>query len=442
MQHHRRKPARATVVAWALLLVIVLPNGCDDFVLYDELEAAQQESEALTEPEVLRVFPSDIILNTNYTITFATVGGTPPYSFTATLGTVDSDGRYTAPAVSGTDTVEVTDGAGDRETATVEVYEPFLINPTSLSLATDDTHSFFASGGNPPYTFSIDPPALGNITPDGSYTAPATAGSDIVRVTDALGNTSLSNVTVSLPGALIISPVSITVLETSNITFTASGGTKPYTFSKISGSGSITADGEYTAGGAGEAWIRVRDDAGTQSDAVVTVVGIGPLSINPTDVRVEQGDSMSFYPSGGVPPYVYSVASGSGLINASSGEYTAPVMMPAVQDTIVRLTDSQGTSATTSVTILLAKPTELDASAASSSRINLTWLDNSVGEDGFEIARLMFGSYVVIDTVAADQTFYQNTGLSDDTKYYYRVRAFKGSEYSDWSNVASERTPD
>jgi hypothetical protein len=70
-------------------------------------------------------------------------------------------------------------------------------------------------------------------------------------------------------------------------------------------------------------------------------------------------------------------------------------------------------------------PSHLAASAMSSSRIDLTWRDNSNDETGFEIeCRPQGGSYSQIATVDTDVTAYSSTGLSSATIYCYRVRAY------------------
>jgi len=42
---------------------------------------------------------------------------------------------------------------------------------------------------------------------------------------------------------------------------------------------------------------------------------------------------------------------------------------------------------------------------------------------------------------ATDVTSYQNGGLTRNTAYRYRVRAFNASGNSGYSNIAKERTP-
>jgi titin len=89
------------------------------------------------------------------------------------------------------------------------------------------------------------------------------------------------------------------------------------------------------------------------------------------------------------------------------------------------------------------KPSDLEAKAVSSSRIELTWDDNSTNETGFKIERKKSGgSYTQIATVGRNDTTYTNTGLSRDTKYYYRVRAYNSAGNSAYSNEDSATTGD
>jgi hypothetical protein len=89
----------------------------------------------------------------------------------------------------------------------------------------------------------------------------------------------------------------------------------------------------------------------------------------------------------------------------------------------------------------LTAPSNLTATAISSSQINLTWQDNSSDETGFEIERKTgSGSYSQIATLGANVASYSDAFLSAGTIYYYRVRAYTAAGNSDYSNEASATT--
>jgi hypothetical protein len=89
-----------------------------------------------------------------------------------------------------------------------------------------------------------------------------------------------------------------------------------------------------------------------------------------------------------------------------------------------------------------AAPTGLGATAVSATRVDLAWTDQSSDEQGFAIERATGGgSFGPIATVAANQVTFGDTTVSGSTGYSYRVRAYNGSVYSAYSNVASVTTP-
>ena len=81
--------------------------------------------------------------------------------------------------------------------------------------------------------------------------------------------------------------------------------------------------------------------------------------------------------------------------------------------------------------------------AASSSQINLAWVDNAGNETGFEIQRCTGSKctdFSPIATVGANVTSYSDTGLSAKTTYRYRVYAYNDSSNSASSNIAKATT--
>jgi len=103
---------------------------------------------------------------------------------------------------------------------------------------------------------------------------------------------------------------------------------------------------------------------------------------------------------------------------------------------------SNEASATTKAELSVpAKPTNLFASASSPTEIRLSWTDASDNEDGFKVERKTSGSsFTEIKILTANSTTYTDTGLTPDTTYYYRVRAYNAAGYSDYSNEASATT--
>ncbi len=92
--------------------------------------------------------------------------------------------------------------------------------------------------------------------------------------------------------------------------------------------------------------------------------------------------------------------------------------------------------------ITLQPPTDLSAPAASDSRIELVWRDNSTNETGFIVQRRREGSgaWGQIETIRADSETYSDDGLFSEATYIYRVQAFNDEESSAFSNEASATT--
>jgi hypothetical protein len=89
-----------------------------------------------------------------------------------------------------------------------------------------------------------------------------------------------------------------------------------------------------------------------------------------------------------------------------------------------------------------AAPTNLTVGIVAG-RVELNWNDNSSNEDGFAMERRTSGTatWTEVDRTAADVETYRDSGLLPDTTYFYRVRAFHGTDFSGYSNEVSIRTP-
>ena len=86
----------------------------------------------------------------------------------------------------------------------------------------------------------------------------------------------------------------------------------------------------------------------------------------------------------------------------------------------------------TNATTALAAPTGLSATAVSISEIDLTWTDNSSTASSYNISRAPDvsgspGTFQQVGTAAAAATGYDDTSLTDGTKYWYEVQAYNAA---------------
>ena len=88
------------------------------------------------------------------------------------------------------------------------------------------------------------------------------------------------------------------------------------------------------------------------------------------------------------------------------------------------------------------------SSVVATGRVNaasfqLTWVDNSQDEDGFNIERKVDtdSTFSLIATVGANVTSYYDDNLANNTTYCYRVNAFNDAGNSAYTNEACGKTP-
>jgi formylglycine-generating enzyme required for sulfatase activity len=105
--------------------------------------------------------------------------------------------------------------------------------------------------------------------------------------------------------------------------------------------------------------------------------------------------------------------------------------------------DSAYTAVAQATTNAILAPSGLSATALSSTSIRVSWTDNSADETGFKVERSLSetSGFALRTTTAADATSWDDTGCTDGTAYYYRVRATNGAGDSEPSNTAGATTP-
>ncbi len=95
-------------------------------------------------------------------------------------------------------------------------------------------------------------------------------------------------------------------------------------------------------------------------------------------------------------------------------------------------TDSGNTGGGSNNAVLTA-PTSLTATSVDNEKVVLTWLDQSSSETGFKVERSIDNTtWQEVASLAADSLQYEDTTVSIDRRYYYRVAAYdaQATEYS------------
>ena len=161
---------------------------------------------SIVTPVTLTISPKAPAILIGGSVSFSAGGGSGSYSFRLVSGAGSFvTSTYTAPDFSEEAVIEVTDDVtGHTDTATVTVYFPLTIIPTTVTLQPDTAYQFSASGGVPPYTFTVLPPGtgtMGGVDGDIFTAPPAVEPNNIVQVEDSLLNSSTAAVTIQSPPA-------------------------------------------------------------------------------------------------------------------------------------------------------------------------------------------------------------------------------------------------
>jgi hypothetical protein len=319
-----------------------------------------------------------------YNLEFTASGGTEPFTFAVTDETklppgltLDQDGILSGtPADEGSFTfiVQVTDHSGaigQRDYALV-IKSSVIVNPTDPNLPDGTVDlaynlTFTASGGTTPYTFAVAgtlPTGL-TLDPDGTLSGtPTDEGSFTftVQATDAKGDSGQRGYTLVIKPPVTINPTDPNLPAGSvdlayNLTFTASGGTAPFTFAVAGGTlpagltlnPNGTLSGRPTTEGAFTFTVKATDDKGAVGQRDYTLVIKPALTIIPSNPSLPTGTvgapyNQTFTASGGTAPYTFAVVGTlpAGLTLDSGGTLSGTPTAAGVFTFIVRVTDADG----------------------------------------------------------------------------------------------------
>ncbi|WP_430715484.1 putative Ig domain-containing protein, partial [Ralstonia flaminis] len=351
----------------------------------------------------LTVSPSTVpgaTVSTAYSQSVSTSGGTAPYTYAVTAGTLPAGMTLSSAGVlSGTPTaggnfnftVTSTDsstGTGAPYAAgrayTLTVASPTMaITPASGALngvaGTAYSRNFSASGGTGPYTYTFVvnsgslPTGLswntGTATLSGTPTTAGTVNFSVTATDSSSGSgpyvvTGTYTLTVSAP-TIAVSPATLpnpAIATAYSQTVNASNGTAPYTYAVTAGalptgltlSSSGVLSGTPTAGGTFNFTVTATDaNSFTASRAYSVSIGAPTVTVSPaavTAAQVTTAYSQTFSATGGTAPYTYAVSSGTlpaGLsLNASTGVVSGTPTALGSSTFTVRATDSStGTGA-------------------------------------------------------------------------------------------------
>jgi hypothetical protein len=265
-----------------------------------------------TKPSVgISISPHSISLGAEQQQQFAAVVSglnNPAVRWTASGGTINNAGLFTAPASAGSFTVTAraltsfrrrsnsTVVASDAVLVTVTLPSPpppvtsttqVSVSPTAVTLQTGAQQQFAAvvsGSSNTAVTWSA---SGGTISASGRYTAPGTAGTYTITALSGADTTKSASalVVVSVPQtvAVAISPANTSVGEANQLQFTAavSGlSNTAVTWAVTRGSGTITQSGLYTAPRAAESdVITATSQADNTKSASASIAVLPPHSV-------------------------------------------------------------------------------------------------------------------------------------------------------------------
>ncbi|MEP6960706.1 MAG: putative Ig domain-containing protein [Acidobacteriota bacterium] len=353
----------------------------------------------------LRMFPvafPHATLQVPYALQWSGSGGSPPYTFSLTNGTLPAGVSLSSSGnLSGTPQqagffndliVTVRDSLG----ASGYIRPQFIVDGAAITLGPatlpDATGGvpyaaqITASGGVPPYTFAKIGglwPAGMNFNSNGSFSGTPDEGnvmlSAVVVATDAIGSTGTRTFQFRLRPS---TPVVLTFMGTNSftthlgdgfgppivvnglaflpMTFSAVGALPPGITLSFDGNNIGFLHGPATTVGTFPFTIRAADADGVQATRqyTLTVTGATP-TFSPTTLPAGsegQPYSLQFNGVNGSPPYTYSVTSGqlpTGMSLSPSGLLSGSAALPKFNSFTVTLQDSQGATFSSALSLLI-----------------------------------------------------------------------------------------
>ena len=429
-------------------------------------------------------------VNSAYAATLTATGGTTPYSWSISSGSLPTGlslnastgqiGGTPTQAGSSSFTVQVKDSSSPTaQTATKSLTITIAAAVTPVQITTGSVPSgqvgtaysttLVASGGTTPYSWSISsgalPAGLTLSAASGTISGtPTTSGSFsfTAKVTDSTtptAQTATKSLTITIAAA--VTPVQITtgsvpagqVGVAYSTMIQATGGTTPYSWSISSGAlpagltlsaATGTISGTPTTSGSFTFSAKVTDStsptAQTASQSFTLTIATAPLPVQITTSSVPSGQvgntySTTLAASGGSTPYSWSITSGAlpgGLtLSASSGTISGVPTTSGTFTFAIQVNDSSSPAktATGSFSITVA--------AGTAYSVLLDWTASaSPAATGYNVYRSQVSGsgYVKLNTSALGGLSYSDATVADGQTYYYVTTSVDASgDESDYS---------
>ncbi|MEW6469697.1 MAG: PKD domain-containing protein [Bacteroidota bacterium] len=341
------------LAAGTYTLTVTDANGCTITATVTITEPTQVVASIISSTNVL------CNAGNNGAATANATGGTPGYTYSWSNS---QTGANATGLTAGTYTVYATDANGCTAQTTVTITEPTaLAQTTSFVQSTcgnpNGSACISVTGGVTPYSYSWSNNGTANCISN------LMAGVYTVVVTDANGCTITASVTVPNAGSPVISIAgSVNVLcfggNNASASSSVTGGTQPYSYLWSNGQTNASATGLT----AGVYFVTVTDSNGCTDSASVTITEPPLLTISATSANVlcNAGNTGSgtATAAGGTQPYSYLWSNGDTNANATglvAGIYS------------VTVTDANGCTAMTSITVTEPPALTLSASGTAAS---------------------------------------------------------------------------
>jgi len=355
--------------------------------------------------------PADTV-NVAYNQTLSATGGTTPYtwaissgSLPAGLSLVAGTGAITGtPTASGTSsfTARVTDNASATATQALSIVVNAAVTVTTASLPADTINVAYnqtlaATGGTGALTWSLNAGSLPtglSLTSGGSITGtPTAAGTSnfTVKATDTVTASATKALSIVVNAAVSITTSSLpadTVGIAYNQTMAATGGTGALTWSISSGSlptglslvaatGAIT--GTPSASGTSNFTAMATDTLGANGTKALSIVVNAPVSITTSSLPADTVNiayNQALAATGGTGALTWSLNAGTlptGLSLTSGGSITGTPTAAGTSNFTVKATDTLTASATKALSIVVNAAPSITTSSLPADTVNIAY---------------------------------------------------------------------